>query len=126
MTSPLSFLGVVHTAISLVPVVAGLYSFARYDSIEPATRSGRVYLAGLALSVFTASGLSITGGFNPGHAVGILALLTAYGSCASAPIPAGAVAAVPGNVRTKFQLLPAARSWHCRNANPLVGSASIG
>lgn len=80
MTSPLSFLGVVHTAISLVPVLAGLYSFARYRSIEPATRSGKVYLAGLALSVFTAFGLSTTGGFNPGHAVGILALLAAFGS----------------------------------------------
>ena len=80
MTSPLSILGVIHTAISLVPVLTGLYSFARYQSIEPATRSGRVYLVGLALSVFTAFGLSSTGGFNPGHAVGILALLAAFGS----------------------------------------------
>lgn len=80
MTSALSSIGVVHTAISLVPVLAGLYSFARYRSIDPATRAGRVYLVGLALSVITAFGLSSTGGFNPGHALGILALLAAFGS----------------------------------------------
>ena len=79
MVHPLSLLGVVHTAISLVPAVAGVYGFARYRAIEPAARSGRVYLAGLALSVFTSFGLSSTGGFNPGHAVGILALLAAFG-----------------------------------------------
>lgn len=80
MTSPLSHIGVVHTAISLIPIVAGLYSFVRYRLIDPATRSGRVYLVGLTLSVLTAFGLSSTGGFNPGHAVGILALLAALGS----------------------------------------------
>lgn len=80
MAHPLSLLGVVHTAVSLPPVVAGLYGFARYRTIEPATRSGRIYLVSLALSVFTAFGLSSTGGFNPGHALGILALLAAFGS----------------------------------------------
>lgn len=80
MTHSLSLLGAVHTAISLIPVVAGLYGFARYRMIEPATRSGRVYLAGLAISVFTSFGLSSTGGFGPAHALGILALLAAFGS----------------------------------------------
>jgi len=80
MTHPLSILGIVHTAISLVPVVAGVYSFARYRMIDPTTHSGGVYLIGLALSVFTSFGLSSTGGFNPGHALGILALLAAFGS----------------------------------------------
>ncbi|KGH28553.1 hypothetical protein [Comamonas testosteroni] len=80
MTSPLSLLGLIHTCVSLIPVVAGLYSFVRHQSIEPASRSGRIYLAGLMVSVLTAFGLSSTGGFNPGHAVGILALLAAFGS----------------------------------------------
>lgn len=80
MTSPLSPLGLVHTAISLVPVLAGLYSFVRHRAIEPATPSGKVYLLGLVLSVFTAFGLSSTGGFNPGHAVGIVALIAVFGS----------------------------------------------
>lgn len=80
MPHSLSLLGVVHTAISLVPVVAGLYSFARYRAIESSTHSGRLYLAGLALSVLTSFGLSSTGGIHPGHILGILALLAAFGS----------------------------------------------
>lgn len=80
MASSLSLLGVVHTTISLVPVVAGIFSFVRYRSIEPSTLAGRVYLLGLAFSVLTAFGLSTTGGFNPGHAVGIVALFAAFGS----------------------------------------------
>jgi hypothetical protein len=80
MASSLSFIGAVHTAISLVPVLAGLYGFVRFRAIQPSTRSGRVYLAGLTLSVLTAFGLSSTGGLNPGHALGILALLAAFGS----------------------------------------------
>ena len=80
MPNPLSILGIAHTVISLVPVVAGLYSFAKYRSIQPGTHSGKVYLAGLVVAVFTAFGLSSTGGFNPGHALGILALLAVIGS----------------------------------------------
>ena len=84
MPHPLSTLGIAHTAISLIPLVAGVYAFVRFRAIEPATRSGRLYLAGLALSVLTSFGLSSTGGFNPGHALGILALL-AVGAALVAP-----------------------------------------
>ncbi len=80
MAHSLSLLGAIHTALSLIPVAAGLHGFARHRAIDPATRSGRVYLAGLAVSVFTSFGLSSMGGFSPGHAVGILALLAAFGS----------------------------------------------
>lgn len=75
MPHPLSSLGIAHTVISLVPLAAGIYSFVRHRRIDSATRSGKVYLAGLTLSVLTSFGLSSTGGFNPGHALGILALL---------------------------------------------------
>lgn len=80
MPNPLSLLGIAHTAISLVPVVAGVYSFAQYRAIQPATRAGQVYLGGLVIAVLTAFGLSSTGGFNPGHALGILALLAVGGA----------------------------------------------
>lgn len=79
MAHPLSLLGIAHTAISLVPVAAGVTSFARYRMIKPGTRAGGIYLVGLTASVLTAFGLSSTGGFNPGHALGILALLAAIG-----------------------------------------------
>ncbi len=52
MPHPLSTLGAVHhTIISLVPPAAALYSFVRYRAIDPARRSGRIYLGGVALSV---------------------------------------------------------------------------
>jgi hypothetical protein len=79
MAHPMSSFGALHTVISLVPVIAGLSSFSRHGRIDPASRSGKTYLAGLTLSVFTAFGLSSTGGFNPGHALGILALLSVIG-----------------------------------------------
>jgi hypothetical protein len=75
MAHPLSILGIVHTAISLAPFAAGLYGFARHGKIDPATRAGQVYGLGMVASVLTSFGLSSTGGFNPGHALGLLALL---------------------------------------------------
>ncbi|WP_422648542.1 DUF2306 domain-containing protein [Cupriavidus sp. H18C1] len=75
MPHPISALGSGHTVISIVPVIAGLYSFARYFRIDSATQAGRIYLGGLVLSVLTSFALSSTGGFNVGHALGILALL---------------------------------------------------
>jgi hypothetical protein len=85
MPHPLSPLGVVHTLISLAPLVTGLYAFARFHRIDPAAPSGKLYLAGLALSVFTAFGLSSTEGVNPGHVLGVLALLAAFGGALLVP-----------------------------------------
>ncbi|ODP32206.1 hypothetical protein [Pandoraea sp. ISTKB] len=79
MPHPISTLGAAHTAISLVTFAAGFVSFARYRTIESASRSGRVYLVGMLISVLTSFGLSSTGGFNVGHALGILALLATLG-----------------------------------------------
>lgn len=79
MTNPLSTLGVIHTLLSLPPLLAGFYALARHRRIDPARRSGRLYLAGLLLSVVTAFGLSSTPGVNPGHVLGVLALLAAFG-----------------------------------------------
>jgi uncharacterized membrane protein len=87
MPHPISTLGAAHTLISLIPVVAGVYSFARYRGIDPARPSGRVYLAGLVVSVFTSFGLSSTGHFNAGHALGILALIAIAGALLSVRMP---------------------------------------
>ncbi|PIM55018.1 hypothetical protein CS062_02140 [Roseateles chitinivorans] len=85
MPHPLSSLGLIHTLVSLVPLVAGLHGFARWRRIEPGSRSGQVYLAGLAVSVFTSFGLSSVTGINPGHVLGVLALLAAFGGAWLAP-----------------------------------------
>ena len=79
MPHPISSLGAVHTVVSLLTVAAGLYSFSRYQKIDSTTRSAKIYLAGMVASVFTSFGLSSTGGFNVGHALGIVALLATLG-----------------------------------------------
>ncbi|MBN5027920.1 hypothetical protein JY419_00545 [Stenotrophomonas maltophilia] len=84
MAHPLSLLGAIHTAISLVPILAGLYGFIRHRAIDPGTRSGKVYLIGLVLSVATSFTVSSTGGLNPGHAFGVIVLLAAFGGVLAA------------------------------------------
>jgi hypothetical protein len=74
MSHPLSAFGAFHTALSLIPVVAGLVAFKRYGKIDPVTGIGKVYWIGMLASVLTAFGLSSTGGFNPGHALGLITL----------------------------------------------------
>lgn len=75
MAHPISALGAVHTVLSLIPVVAGLVAFARHGRIDPASTIGKVYLGGMVVSIVTSFGLSSTGHFNAGHALGLLALL---------------------------------------------------
>jgi hypothetical protein len=75
MANPISALGAVHTVLSLIPVAAGLTAFVRYGRIDPASRVGKIYLGGMVASIFTSFGLSSTGHFNAGHALGILALV---------------------------------------------------
>jgi hypothetical protein len=74
MTHPLSALGTFHTLLSLVPVGAGLLAFKAHGRIDPAMTVGKVYWIGMIASVSTAFFLSSTGGFNPGHALGLLTL----------------------------------------------------
>ena len=75
MAHPLSIVGAVHTALSLIPVIAGLVAFTRHGKIDPATGAGKVYWIGMVASVLTAFGLSSTGGLNPGHVLGVLTLI---------------------------------------------------
>ncbi|MCD5966397.1 hypothetical protein LAW54_16485 [Stenotrophomonas maltophilia] len=79
MSHPVSTLGVIHTAVSLIPVLSGLYAFIHHRAIDPATRAGKLYLVGLVLSVATSFTVSSTGGINPGHAFGVIVLLVAFG-----------------------------------------------
>jgi len=79
MPHPISVLGAVHTLISLIPAAAGLYSLARYRRVEPGTPAGKTYVAGMVVAVLTSFGLSSSGGFNVGHALGVLALLAIAG-----------------------------------------------
>lgn len=74
MAHPISTLGAFHTALSLIPVAAGIIAFVRHGRIEPASGVGKVYLGGMLAAVLTSFGLSSTGHFNAGHALGLIAL----------------------------------------------------
>ncbi|WP_416391890.1 hypothetical protein NR756_06830 [Alloalcanivorax xenomutans] len=84
MPHPISALGAGHTIISLLTCAAGFYSYARHRKIDSAMPSGKIYMTAMVVSVFTSFGLSSTGGFNVGHALGILALLAIVGALLTA------------------------------------------
>ncbi|MDN3921411.1 hypothetical protein [Roseateles violae] len=75
MSSGLSNLGIVHTAISLVAVAAGLIALARDGQIVSGNRIGRLYLWATVLTCLTGFGIFAHGGFGKPHALGVLTLI---------------------------------------------------
>ncbi|HTP63468.1 MAG TPA: hypothetical protein VMJ14_15480 [Burkholderiales bacterium] len=81
----LTTLGAIHTAISLVALVSGVWAFARDKEIVPANRLGQLYLAATVLTAATALGIYQHGGFRIGHLFAVLTLMiVAIGALASA------------------------------------------
>lgn len=75
MAHPLSVLGGIHTALSIVPIIAGFWAFKSDGKIDPTSRVGKIYWVSMFASVVTSFGLSSTGGLNPGHILGMITLL---------------------------------------------------
>lgn len=71
----LTSLGIVHTAISLVAVAAGIAALVKHHHILDTTPSGRVYLWGTVLTCLTGFGIFQHGGFGKPHALGVITLL---------------------------------------------------
>ena len=71
----LTTLGVVHTLISLVAVVAGLIALLRDGQIVLGNRIGRTYTIATVLTCLTGFGIFQHGGFGKPHALGILTLI---------------------------------------------------
>jgi uncharacterized membrane protein len=71
----LTYLGVAHTAISLVAVFAALVAFFRDKEIIAASMLGRVYIWTTVLTCLTGFGIFQHGGFGKPHALGIITLL---------------------------------------------------
>ncbi len=71
----LSALGIFHTAIGIVAIVAALIAFVRYGKIDLNRPTGRVYFYFTLVTSATALGLSKHGGFNPGHVFSIFIIL---------------------------------------------------
>jgi uncharacterized membrane protein len=71
----LTTIGVVHTAISLVAVAAGIYAFFRDKEISPRNGLGRVYIWTTVFTCLTGFFIFQHGGFGKPHALGIITLL---------------------------------------------------
>jgi uncharacterized membrane protein len=71
----LTTLGVIHTAISLVAVVSGFWTLARYREISTSNGLGKTYLVTTFLTAATGLGIFQHGGFGPPHVLSILTLL---------------------------------------------------
>lgn len=71
----LTTLGAVHTAISLVALLAGALAFLRYGAITLQTRTGQWYLWATVLTCLTGFGIFQHGGFGKPHILGVVTLL---------------------------------------------------
>ena len=71
----LTSLGVVHTAISLVALAAGIAALVRDRAILPGSTLGKVYLWTTVLTCLTGFGIFQHGGFGKPHALGVLTLI---------------------------------------------------
>lgn len=71
----LSYIGIFHTLIGILALVAAIISFIRYGKINLEKLAGKIYLYGTIIASLTALGISKHGGFNPGHAFSIFILL---------------------------------------------------
>lgn len=70
----LSSLGIFHTVVGIIAIVAGLISFFKFGKINLAHLSGKIYFYGTFVTALTALGISKHGGFNAGHVLSLLVL----------------------------------------------------
>ena len=71
----LTNLGIFHTGVGIIAILAALLSFVRYGKINLTRSTGKVYFYGTVITSLTALGISKHGGFNPGHVFSILILI---------------------------------------------------
>jgi len=71
----LTQLGVIHTAISLIAVAAGLIAFFRDKEISPRNGVGKIYIIATILTCLTGFGIFQHGGFGKPHTLGIITLI---------------------------------------------------
>lgn len=71
----LSNLGIFHTVIGIIAIVAAIIGFVRYVKIDLSRFSGKVYFYGTLITSLTALGISKHGGFNPGHVFSLIIIV---------------------------------------------------
>jgi len=72
----LSPFGIVHTAISLAAVAAGVAGFLRDGRIDPGNGAGKLYVAATALSALSGLFIFAHGGFGKPHVLSLITLAT--------------------------------------------------
>lgn len=76
----LSILGIFHTVIGIIAIVAAIISYVRYGKINLADKTGTIYFYFTIVTSLTSVGL-LKHGFNPGHIFAIffaLLIMVAY------------------------------------------------
>ncbi|TMG93658.1 MAG: hypothetical protein E6H72_04325, partial [Betaproteobacteria bacterium] len=68
-------LGVIHTAISLIAVAAGLIALIRDKEISPRNMLGKTYVITTVITCLTGFGIFQHGGFGKPHTLGIITLI---------------------------------------------------
>ncbi|HKC14333.1 MAG TPA: hypothetical protein VKI41_20080 [Vicinamibacteria bacterium] len=68
-------LGLFHTLVSLVCVVAAFMALARHKEISPRTRLGQIYLGTLVITTLTGFPIFRHGKAGPPHVLGVLTLV---------------------------------------------------
>ena len=71
----MSILGIGHTIISIIALIIAAVTLFKNGAIHPFSKQGKQYSILTAIACISAFGLSRTGMFNAGHALGILILL---------------------------------------------------
>jgi uncharacterized membrane protein len=71
----LSNLGIFHTLIGIVAIVAAILSFIRHAKIELKRITGKIYFYCTIVTSLTTLGISKLGGLNPGHAVSLVIVI---------------------------------------------------
>jgi uncharacterized membrane protein len=128
--SSLSTLGVVHTAISLVAVAAGIAAFLRDGAIGSRSGRGKLYIATTVLTCLSGFFIFAHGGFGKPHMLGVITLFVlALAILAERSLVFGrgatAAATVAYSLSFYFHLIPAVTETSTRLPihAPLVASA---
>ncbi len=71
----LSSLGIFHTVIGIVAIIAAIIQFIQKGKIDLSQITGKIYFYATLVSSLTALGLSSVVGLNPGHILAILIVI---------------------------------------------------
>ncbi len=71
----LTTLGIIHTAISLIAVAAGVISFIQYKKIDNSNLIGKLYIYSTTIVCLTGFGIFQHGGWGPAHTLGVITLI---------------------------------------------------